>query len=66
MHRIVGVSRKRYGWGLVPRFVAITYETATGEAVAYFNDGEWKGWRPLLTGSNRRIVDAIREATGVE
>ena len=26
--QVVRVSLKRYGWGLVPRFVAIDYETA--------------------------------------
>jgi len=61
MDRIVSVRRKRYGWGVAPRFVEITYETREGTAVAYFNDGAWKGWRPLLTGSNRRMVNAIRQ-----
>jgi hypothetical protein len=60
MDRIISVRRRRYGWGLVPRFVEVTYETSAGRNVAYFNDGAWKGWRPLLTGSNRRMVDAIR------
>jgi hypothetical protein len=60
MDRIVGVRRKCYGWGVVPRFVEITYETRDGTEVAYFNDGAWKGWRPLVTGSNRRMVNAIR------
>jgi len=59
--RIVGVDRKRYGWGLVPRFVAIRHEADDGITVTYFNDGGWHGWRPLLIGSNRRMVHAIRE-----
>jgi hypothetical protein len=61
MDRVVGVRRKRYGWGVVPRLVEVTYESPHGNAVAYFNDGAWKGWRPLLSGSNRRMVEAIRE-----
>jgi hypothetical protein len=61
MDRIVGVRRKRYGWGVVPRLVEITYESTEGTSVAYFNDGAWNGARPLLTGSNRRIVRAIRQ-----
>jgi len=64
MDDIVGVSRQRYGWGLFPRFVAIRYRTSHGEAVAYFNDGGWKGWRPLLTRSNQRMMDAIQERVG--
>ena len=61
MDRILAVQRKRWGWGLFSRFVQITYESPDGNAVAYFNDGAWKGWRPLLTGSNRRMVNAIRQ-----
>jgi hypothetical protein len=64
MDRVVGVRRKRYGWGVVPRLVEITYESTDVAAIAYFNDGTWKGWRPLLTGSNRRIVKAIRQHLG--
>jgi hypothetical protein len=62
---VVAVRRERYGWGLVPRFVAITYETDTGQAIAYFNDGGWQGWRPLLTGSNSRMANAIRQRLGL-
>jgi hypothetical protein len=65
MDRIVGVRRKRYGWGAAPRFVEISYETADGIVVAYFNDGAWHGWRPMLTGSNRRIVNQIRQCVGI-
>jgi hypothetical protein len=64
MDRIVGVRRKRYGWGVVPRLVAIQYETDEGIRSAYFNDGEWHGWRPLLTGSNMRMLRDIRRKQG--
>ena len=33
--------------------------------VVYLNDAKWLGWRPLLTGANTRLADAlaqIREA----
>ncbi len=63
--RIVGVSRKRYGWGLAPRFVAISHEADDGITVTYFSDGCWHGWRPLLTGSNGRMVRTIREYVGL-
>lgn len=65
MDRIVGVCRKRYGWGVVPRLIEITYEVPQGSDVAYFNDGAWKGWRPLISGSNRRMVSAIRQYLGL-
>jgi hypothetical protein len=65
MERITGVRRKRYGWGLVPRFVEIRYESSDGDAVAYFNDAAWNGWRSLLTGSNRRMVTEIRKFVGI-
>ena len=35
-------------------------------AVAYFNDAEWKGWRPLLTKSNARMASAIRIHLGIK
>jgi hypothetical protein len=65
MDHIVGASRRRYGWGLLPRLVAISYESPEGAAVAYFNDGAWRGWRSLLTGSNRRMASAIRRHLGL-
>lgn len=64
---IVAARRKRYGWGLVPRFIAIEYRTPEGETdVAYFNDAEWAGWRPLLTRVNKRIADEIQGQLGTE
>jgi hypothetical protein len=64
---IIGVRRERYGWGLVPRFVAIEHRTAEGGTdVAYFNDAEWNGWRPLLTRVNQRIADTIQKQLGTE
>src|SRR4051794_36203593 len=65
LDHVVDVSRHRYSWGLVPRFIAVKYETVDGIAVAYFNDGSWHGWRPLLTGSNRRMAGAIRDRLGI-
>jgi hypothetical protein len=66
LSQIVHVSRQRYGWGLVPRFVAITYKSPDGAKTAYFKDAAWKGWRPLLTGSNRRMAAQIRECLGLK
>lgn len=64
---ISDVHLERYGRGLVPRFVALTYENPEGDySVAYFNDAQWKGWRPLLTKSNARIASAIRSHLGIE
>jgi hypothetical protein len=64
---ITDVHLERYGRGLVPRFVALTYENPEGgNAVAYFNDAQWKGWRPLLTKSNARMASAIRSRLGIE
>jgi hypothetical protein len=34
--------------------------------VAYFNDAEWAGWRPLLTRVNMRIANAIDGQLGTE
>ena len=62
---IVAVDRERYGWGLVPRLVAIRHESDAGTIVTYFNDSGWRGWRPLLTGSNRRMVRAIQQHLGL-
>jgi hypothetical protein len=63
---IVDVHLKRFGWGLAPRYVVITYDKSEGgNAVAYFNDAGWKGWRPLLTRSNARMASAIRRNLGI-
>jgi hypothetical protein len=64
---IIGVHLERYGRGLAPRYVALTYESPEGgKAVAYFNDAQWKGWRPLLTKSNARMASAIRSHLGID
>lgn len=57
---VVSVTRRRYGWGFVPRFIAIEFVNGERRETAYFNDGGWAGWRPLLTGSNGRMVRDIR------
>jgi hypothetical protein len=62
---VSAVQLRRYGWGLVPRFIAIEFESDDARQVAYFNDGRWLGWRPLLTGSNRRMDRAIRRQLGL-
>jgi hypothetical protein len=64
---VVGVRRERYGRGLVPRFVGIEYQKPEGDTqMAYFNDAEWNGWRPLLTRSNRRMAEAIARYLRIE
>jgi hypothetical protein len=62
MERVRAVEVKRYGWGLAPPFVAITYGPTADVRTAYFSDGGWRGWRPMLIGSNRQIAQEIREA----
>lgn len=64
---VTNIRLERYGWGLVPRYVAVTYESPEdGKAVARFNDASWLGWRPLLTYSNARIVKAMRKKLDIE
>ena len=65
--QVVRVRLERHGWGLVPRFVAIDHRADDGTTgVAHFNNAEWNGWRPLLTGVNRRTAEAIKKHLGLE
>ena len=34
--------------------------------VVYVNDAKWLGWRPLLTGANVRLADALAQIRGPE
>jgi hypothetical protein len=53
---IHSVVRGRRGSDFVNRWIEVQYGDTTDPVVAYLNDGGWRGWRPLLTASNRRMA----------
>jgi hypothetical protein len=52
---IHSVMRGRKGTDFVNRWIEVQYGELTSPSVAFLNDGGWRGWRPLLTTSNRRM-----------
>src|ERR1700722_8445009 len=56
---IHSVVRGRKGSDFVNRWIEVRYGEAASPSVAYLNDGGWRGWRPLLTASNRRMVEEL-------
>ncbi len=65
MSRITNVGLRRYGWGPFPRFIEIEFEADDGQRTAFFSDGGWMGWRPILTRSNGGIAHSIQVHLGL-
>jgi hypothetical protein len=65
MSRISNVGLRRYGWGPFPRFIEIEFEADDGQRAAFFTDGGWMGWRPILTRSNGGIAHSIQVHLGL-
>jgi hypothetical protein len=63
--RIANVGLRRYGWGPFPRFIEIEFEVDGAQRAAFFTDGGWMGWRPILTRSNGGIAHSIRVHLGL-
>jgi hypothetical protein len=53
---ILSVEKDRRGSDFMNRWIEVRYGVAASPSVAYLNDGGWRGWRPLLTASNRRMA----------
>jgi hypothetical protein len=53
---ILSVEKGRRGSDFMNRWIEVRYGEAASPSVAYLNDGGWRGWRLLLTKSNRRMV----------
>jgi hypothetical protein len=57
------VAIGRRGSDLFNRWIKVSYGEGVRPATAFLNDGRWRGWRPLLTRSNRKIVSELRSQT---
>jgi len=38
----------------------LKYGDSVNPSTVYLNDGGWRGWRPILTRSNRKIAAELR------
>ena len=53
--RIERVAYGRRGSDFVNKWIEVEYELGSSKVTAYLKDAGWRGWRPLLKGSNRPI-----------
>lgn len=59
---VVSVQKGRRGSDFMNRWIEVQYGDPEHPSTVYLNDGGWRGWRPILTGSNRRIVADLSAA----
>jgi hypothetical protein len=43
----------------VNTWVQVDCDVNGARMLVYLNDGGWLGWRPILTGANTRLADAL-------
>lgn len=53
---VLGVLVGRRGTDFLNRWIELRYGDSTNPSTVYLNDGGWRGWRPILTRSNRQIA----------
>ena len=53
---VLQVAIGRRGSDFINRWIEITYGDRVQPSTAFINDGRWRGWRPILTRSNRKIL----------
>ncbi len=56
---ILSVDSGRRGSDFVNRWIEVQYGDPDRPSTAYLNDGAWRGWRPILTRSNHRILTEL-------
>ena len=49
------------GTDFVNTWVEVDCDVDGQRMVVYLNDAKWLGWRPLLTGANTRLADALAQ-----
>jgi hypothetical protein len=64
--RISAVQMGGRGSDFVNTWIEVHAEVAGAPKVAFLTDGAWLGWRPLLTGSNTRIVRSLAQLVPAE
>jgi hypothetical protein len=53
---VLSVQKGRRGSDFMNRWIEVQYGDAETPSTVYFNDAGWRGWRPILARTNRRIV----------
>jgi hypothetical protein len=53
----------RRGSDFFNRWIELHYGGSDDPSTVYLSDSGWLGWRPILTGSNRRMLGALRSLT---
>jgi hypothetical protein len=53
---ILSVQKGRRGSDFINRWIEIQYGDSEHPSTVYLNDGAWRGWRPILASTHRRIV----------
>lgn len=56
---LTDVSAGRRGRDAINTWIEVHAELDGAPSVVYLNDGGWFGWRPLVTGSNRRLAQSL-------
>jgi hypothetical protein len=55
------ISYGRKGTDFANRWIEIHYGPPNRRSVAFVKDGRWRGWRSIITSSNREITDALKD-----
>ncbi len=58
---VLDVLVGRRGTDLLNRWIELRYGDSANPSTMYLNDGGWRGYRPILTRSNRKIAAELME-----
>lgn len=61
IEEITKVSAARVGNDRVNRWIIVALRNPDGPSELFIKDGTWRGWKPLLTRSNRPILRAFQD-----
>ena len=53
---VLSVQKARRGSDSISRWIEVQYGDPEHAFTVYLNDGGWRGWRPILARTNRRIA----------
>jgi len=56
---VLKVSSGRRGSDFFNRWIEVEFGRQESPSTLFLNDGGWRGWRPILTRSNRRVVSEL-------
>jgi hypothetical protein len=60
---LLSVMKGKRGSDFINRWIEVRYGDSAVPSVAYLNDGGWRGWRPLLKGTNRQMAADLSQLT---